>query len=83
MVSWVEHENIFITSVPDCNFMRKTDQSNQNQKYCNGIFLPLGFLAHYLIYLSQMNVPIFIGRTSLLQILGVLGDIFHFILKFQ
>ena len=30
-----------------------------------------------------MNFPITIGRTSLFQILGVLGDIFHFYSNFK
>ena len=35
------------------------------------------FLYLFLTYLSRMNFPISICRTSLFQILGVLGGIFH------
>ena len=39
--------------------------------------------ACYLTHLSQINFPISISRTSLLQILGVLGGIFHLISNFN
>ena len=35
-------------------------------------------LRHFLTNLSRLNFPISMGRTSLIQILGVLGGIFHF-----
>ena len=34
--------------------------------------------SHKLTHLSQLNFPVSMGRTSPFQILGVLGDIFHF-----
>ena len=47
---------------------------NKGRKYCS-------ILQHFwpsLTHLSRMNFPISISRTSLFQILGVLGGIFHF-----
>ena len=35
-------------------------------------------MAHTLTYLNRINFPISISRTSLFQILGVLGGTFHF-----
>ena len=55
-------------------------QHNENQKG-KRVGMPQVKITQ-LTHLSRMNFPFSIGRTSLFQILGVLGAMFHFLSKF-